>query len=434
MNASNLSSVGASADRKDVIIVGGGLIGLFSAYYFARDGRKVTIIEKRRVGSGAARGNAGMIMAGGSVPLPAPGVVGEGLRLMLKPTSAFFVKPSKLASMGEFLATFALHSNSKAFDRSAAKLDLLNRETRQLFKELQADGVGTELRDTPYVHAYSHRESAEAAHKVSTAIANRGLVPQPGPILDRRELVALEPAVGDEVTCGYQVPGELSADPSRMVDELIAKVTELGVEFIDDAAVDSIDEHGDHVTVHAGARSWDASQVLVAAGAWSAPLLKQLGLRSLLKPAKGYSFTVKVKTDPAGLTLFGDAHVAALPMRPGLVRIAGTLEFDEDTNSHNDLRVKAIVDAAKGTLKDADWNSLQDVWSAPRPMTPDGLPHIGRAPGRNRTFVCVGHNMLGLSLGPSSAVAITDIMQGRGNPQIEKAFAPNRFRLLRLKR
>ncbi|MBK0419559.1 FAD-binding oxidoreductase [Leucobacter sp. CSA1] len=415
--------------RRDAVILGGGLIGLFTAYYLLREGRRVTIVERERLGGGAARGNGGQIVSVDCAPLPAPGMVGEGMKLLFSPTSAFFVKPSRLPGMAAFLVRFALNSRRSKFRSSLARMDVLNRRTVELYRELRQDGIGTGVHDEPFLYSYTTREQAEAGHAYAVELAARGLGPAPGALMDRDALVAHEPALGSEPQWGFVQAGELFAEPSALVDELIAKVRELGVEALEGESVRDIEETAVGVRITTSQRTLVAEQALVAAGAWSAPLLKQQGMRSIIKPGKGYSFTVDVERAPKSVTMFGDAHVGALPTGPGTVRIAGTMEFDGSTGGLDRRRIDAIVAAAAPHLAGADWAGIRDEWVGPRPMTPDGLPHIGLVPGRSRVFVCAGHNMLGLSLGPASAAAIADHMQGRPRADVVAAFRPGRFRL-----
>ena len=413
-------------DGQRIAIVGGGLIGLFSAYYLAERGASVIIVERKRLGSGAARGNGGLIVWTECTPLAGPGVLGHTLRTLFSRTSPFFVKPSSLLENAGFLYGFARQCSERAFRANLARLDFLNRRTEKLYRALKEDGVGTRIAPIGILRVFASKEAALADRALLAELAGRGLGPPPGPLMESGELRTFEPALAKAARAGFVQEGEAFTNPSVTVDELIAAVRAKGVEICEDATVTDIVEDGKAVRVIANARDVSADKCLLAAGAWSRDLARQLGLRLPLAPGKGYSFTVRPAIMPQRAIALGDAHAGATPLDGNRLRLAGTMEFDGSYDRFNPSRIAAIKAAASPYFQGIDWDASKDEWVGPRPMTPDGAPFIGKMPGRERTFIAAGHNMLGLSLGPATGAVVAEMMAGAAEPALLEALSPKR--------
>jgi D-amino-acid dehydrogenase len=407
-----------------VAIVGGGLIGLCSAFYLDQRGRQVTILEGQVAGSGAARGNGGQVVP--ADPLPAPGMVREGLRHWFTPSSAFYVNPRHLIGLLPFLVSFSLHANERAYLSAFRKLDELNRLTVPLFDELAAAGIGADLAKTGNLKAFQDRQTAFAEWTAARRLAGLGLVGQPGEFLDRRDLLDLEPSLGEAVRWGFLRPDVRWGDPSVFVDQLTSYLTSRGVDIVEHFRADAITERGTSVVVSSGADGREYDSVLIAAGTRSRDLVRGLGHRISLVSGRGYSFTVRPDRMPGYTVLLGEAHVGATPLDASRLRIAGTMEFGGPASEVNADRIEAIARAARPFLSGVDWDKRCEEWAGPRPMTPDGLPYIGRVGRSPRVFLATGHNMLGFSLGPATGQRIAALMTGAIDDSALTSFAPGR--------
>ena len=407
-----------------VAIVGGGLIGLCSAFYLEREGRQVTILEQEAVGSGASRGNGGQVVP--ADPLPAPGMISEGLRHWFTPSSAFYVNPRRLASLLPFLVRFSLHANQRSYLAAFRKLDELNRETARLFDELAELGIGSGLVRTGNLKAFQEQKTARAEWDAARRLAGLGLVGEPGEFLGRRELLELEPSLGDAACWGFIRPDVRWGDPSVFVDQMSSYLLSRGVTFVERFSVDAISEGPRSVTVSCGGDGAEYDAVLIAAGTRSRELVRSLGHRISLIPGRGYSFTVKPDRMPGYTVLLGEAHVGATPLDATRLRIAGTMEFGASGNGVDVSRIAAIARAARPFLSGVDWDKREDEWAGSRPMTPDGLPYIGRLGQSARLFLATGHNMLGFSLGPATGQRIASLMTGAISDAAVASFAPGR--------
>lgn len=415
----------SSNQNLHVGIVGGGVIGLFTAHYLARSGARVTVMERdSRMGSGASRGNSGQIVM--AKPLPSPGMVRAGLRSMIGRSGAFYVTPSAVPGLTGFLSRFMLQSTGSRYERGLQSLAVLNELTMPLLDELLAEGVGGSLGTTGNLRVFADQATAEADHAGAVARAGRGMNEHPGALMYGQQLWDYEPALGMAARFGYILPGLRWGDPSALMDELIVALDDAGVELVTDSAVTAVKENGSNVTVVHGAQRSTFSHVVLAAGPWNSPLLKAAGVRIVLEPGMGYSFTVRSERIPGHLLALETAHVGVTPMGENRLRIAGTMEFTGTDRGRVGDRIRAISATAKPFLAGVDWESVSDEWGAARPMTPDGLPYIGPLPGHSRTLLATGHNMLGLTLGPATGYKTAEMILDPGADARMKAFAADR--------
>ncbi|MFC0436539.1 FAD-binding oxidoreductase [Kutzneria buriramensis] len=394
-----------------VTVVGGGVIGLCCAHYLAAAGHRVTVVERDLVGSGASRGNAGEICPDLVEPLSAPGVIASALRTLHRPDAALHIHPGVNPDLVRFLAGFARNATRRRYAAGAAALAQLATDTFELF-----DSLGVEAIRDGFLFAYGSVESASAARR-----GFLGLGAPVGEVL--RNLPDHEPVLAAGARAGFVVDRQWSIDPNTFVDGLAAQLRTTGVDVIEGARVTRVEEDGERVRVHTSAGSIESDAAVLAAGVWTRELGRGLGADLNLFPGKGYSFSVAVDKMPGRLLHLGDAHVAATPLGDRL-RIAGTMEFDRDHDRFHARRIDAIVRAARPYLSGVDWDGRRDEWVGPRPMTPDGLPAIGRFPGRRNVFVATGHNMLGLMLAPATGRLVAELVDGGTAPA---AFEPGRM-------
>ncbi|HJP77799.1 MAG TPA: FAD-dependent oxidoreductase [Pseudonocardiaceae bacterium] len=401
---------------RSVVVVGGGVIGLCCAYYLARAGLRVTVVERDRVGSGASRGNAGEICPDLVEPLPAPGVIGPALRTLHRSDAALYLRPRPSIELARFLLGFALHANKSDHRTGAAALAALAEDT---FAEFEKIGVDVKANKNGFLYVYGSADTARRARQ-----AARELGAPVGELLDHADLASHEPFLAGGARFGFHVDGQWSIDPNLFVDGLAGELRGLGVEIIEGARGTRIEDTGGRTRTHTSAGTVEADRVVLAAGIWTRQLGRALGVDLNIVPGKGYSFTVPATTLPSKLVHLGDAHVAVNPIGDAL-RIAGTMEFDRDHDRFDPRRIAAIVAAAKPYLDGVDWTGRRDEWVGPRPMTPDGLPAIGPLPGHENVLVASGHNMLGLMLAPSTGRLVADLITG-DRPQVP-AFDPARI-------
>lgn len=408
----------------EIGVIGGGIMGLCTAYFLEKSGHTVTVIERGTLGGGGSRGNGGQIVY--AKPLPAPGAVENGLKHLFSKSGAFYVRPQSFVKMIPFLLGFSLSSRSSTYRDSLLKMNELNRLTMGLFDEMKLDGIGTEIQETGNLRCFGDEKSAVADHAAAEKLAALELSPEPLGLMSGEELLRYEPALGRASRWGFVQPGLRWGDPSLFVDQLISHLRGRGVRFLEQSLVESIHEDGDIVSVVHDGRASLFSKVVVTAGPWSPSLLRPMGARIKMQPGMGYSFSVAPSVMPRHTVVLGDAHVGATPMDATRLRIAGTMDFSGSFQGSPSEKIAAIVESSKPFLADLDWEARTEEWAAPRPMTPDGLPYIGFVPNQSRIVLASGHNMLGFTLGPASGYRAAQLVSGEISPESMASFALKR--------
>ncbi|MBS3181634.1 NAD(P)/FAD-dependent oxidoreductase [Leucobacter manosquensis] len=403
--------------RHHVVVVGGGLIGLSTAHALLREGHKVTIVEKRALGSGAATGNAGELTPQQVAPLASANTARDVFRGVLSRNSYLSIDPLQLPRLARFGLGFLRAARTANASRGAAALAQFSGGIRAALQRMADDGVDISGGGDGFLMTSSDETELDAAHAAYRSRAERGWGAGPGPVLRGDELRAAEPALQPTVVGGFMLPGEFSLDPVTFVASLVERVRAGGADIREglaamrigtgpSASIVCADENGAEVTVR-------GDRLVIAAGAWTTSILRRSRIRSApVVSGKGYSFTVPVDRMPSSLVHAMDLHCVAIPMH-GRLRIVGMMEFDGHPERANPHRFEVLTRAASRLIADADWSARTDDWVGARPMTADGLPLLGRVPRRPDVIVAAGHNMHGLSLGPITGEIVAALVADR---------------------
>lgn len=420
-----------AARRERVVVIGAGVVGLLSAYYLARAGHVVRVLESAgEDAKGASYGNLGMVVPSHALPLAAPGVLWQGLRWMSDPESPFYLKPRLSWPTAKWAYRFWRASSRQRAERAAVQLLALHlasvNEYRELAGELGDFGFQQRgllmLSETAEGHAF---ELASAAKANAWGLDIAGLT---ATALSPRDLHELEPDAGFAVNGAVLYPSDAHLDPRALLARLREVLAGLGVEIVDGAPA-TLAAAGDAVTVTAKGETTKPANVVLAAGAWSGRLAGQAGLRLPLEPGKGYSLTLT--PPPFGLntpSILTEARVAITPL-PDALRIGGTLElagFDDDVGAR---RLKGITTASRRALPSLSSEALSAApsWHGFRPLSPDGLPYLGRSRRLKNLVVATGHAMMGVSLAPISGRIVADLVAGRPEGSAARLLASGLF-------
>lgn len=414
------------SDKTDVLIIGGGVIGVCTAYYLTKQGREVTLLEMGEVGSGSSQHNAGLIVPANSIPLAHPGVLGQGIKWMLKSDSPFYIKPRLNLALLNWLWKFFRASNEKRMIHGLDKLNELGRASLELFDQLiSEENLDCDFHTSGWLMAYQTRSGLEEAIKEAELLRKYNIDSQE---LGSRELQAKEPALNSNLAGGVLFPNEGHLNPSNFVQSLAQRIKGLGVDIITDTKVVGAETaHGKLSSIRTATHQYHSKQVVLAAGAWSAELGKLLGLNIPVQAAKGYSVTLPKKANDPKLALYlSEAKVAVTPLKVGL-RLAGTLELSGMDTAINQKRVNGILASASKYLELDNRTENLEPWSGLRPCTPDGLPIIGKAPNLRNLFLATGHCMMGMTLAPITGMLLAQLMSGQ-EPDINlEPFRMGRF-------
>lgn len=415
--------------RDHTIVIGGGVIGVCCAYYLARRGARVTVLERDEIGKAASYGNAGSI-APGHPPINKPGRVKQALKSLFDPLSPLYVAPRPDPALARWLWEFRRTCTEAHVEYSMRAFAPLGHATRKLFDELVlGEKLDCFFRTEGYFEIYLTERGLAAARKEVELVSRFGFHPE---ILSGAAIREQEPAVNDQVVGGVFYPDAATINPHRFVLEMARVASRHGVEFRTGSEAAAVRLTGGSVSgiEMRGGEFLEAGSVVLAGGAYSVPLAGRLGLRLPLQAAKGYHRDCEsVSGRPPVLRracVLGEKMVFCTPM-DGFVRFAGTLEFSGVNHEIRRPRLEQLTNASRRYFTTMDDAVVRREWCGLRPCLPDGLPAIGPVPRCPGLFVATGHGMLGLTLGPITGKLISECILD-GSPRLDvSAFRPDRF-------
>jgi D-amino-acid dehydrogenase len=415
--------------RTSIVVVGGGVIGLACAWELTLGGAEVTVLERGEVGGGVSRGNTGWVVPSMTAPLPAPGMVREGVRQLVTRGDAFVLRPSLDPGYVRWLWRFWRSSSSARFDAGVRALLALNRRTLELFDAYRDAGIRFEMHSTGLVIAARTISGLQYYTEVFRRLRELGYEGGEPDQLDRDALAELEPALDrDGVEAGLHARVDRYVRPEELMQGLAARLREEGAQILERCEVVDLRSHADGWTVATDAGEVRAEKVVVAAGLPSARLLGRFGASVAVQPARGYSVTIVGKGTPPRHALYlAEAKIGLSPYSDG-VRVAGVFELGATRAEAPTGAGERLLAAARPYL--AGWKPDADAplttWAGLRPATADGLPLIGALPGHDGLFVASGHGMLGVTLAPATAALLAPlVLDGRLEPEL-RPFAPGR--------
>jgi D-amino-acid dehydrogenase len=413
-----------------VTILGAGVIGLCTALYCARRGMKVTIIEKKaRQRDGCSFGNAGMIVPSHFIPLAAPGMVKLGLKWMWNPESPFYIKPRLDADLIDWSMRFWKAATKQRVAAAAPVLRDLGLLSRQCFEEIGLDfGL---VKKGLLMLCKKQQTLDEEAHMATTA-RELGI---PAEVLDAKATAALDPAVTMDVCGSVFFPKDCHMPPWRFIAALEAELERLGVTFLWETEITGhtakvhAGECREMTRVFCGDREIATDEFVLAGGVWSADLAKDLGIKIPMQAGKGYSLTLaNPKQLPELCSICTEARLAVTPM-DGALRVGGTMEIAGINESITQRRVRGIMRAFPSYFPTFDERDFAEVkpWSGLRPVSPDGMPYLGRAQKWKNLTIATGHAMMGLSLAPATGKIVSGLLAGEKAPVALDLMSPDRF-------
>lgn len=411
--------------REDVVILGGGVIGLACAVALLRAGRSVTVLERGTVGCGSSHGNCGTITPD-LLPLNAPGTVSKGLKWLLKPDAPLRITPTPSPALLRWLLAFARRCNDADYRRTARLKCELLQHSRSLLErwivdekldcEFTANGNLTVYRD-PSAFANTADEVA-LWHELGVAVET----------LDGDACRAREPTLNDSIIGGHFHPGDAQLRPDRYASELARVVRESGGSIHEHCEVHDLHNAGNRISaVDSTVGLLPADEVLMALGAWSPLLGKRLGLRLPIQPGKGYSITYTPPSLAPHLPLILQERSVCVTAWPSGYRLGSTMEFSGYDESLNRRRLDALRRGAAEYLHEPEGPLVEEEWYGWRPMTPDDLPIIGRSAKWPNLTLATGHGMLGVSLSAITGQLIAELLCGRETALNLQPFSPSRF-------
>jgi D-amino-acid dehydrogenase len=417
-------------NSRTVIVCGGGIVGLCTAYYLSREGFAVTVIERNpEEADSCAHGSAGYVSPSHVVPVSAPGMVWQGLKWMLSSSSPFYIKPRLDLELIRWGWLFARSCSVAHLRRAAPVLRDLCLAGRQLFVELAAQtGNAFELRTEGLLNLCKTEKGLEHEAQTLARVANE--VGIEARILDRRETAAMEPNVRLDAAGSIYFPIDAHLTPRKLMATLITLLTRQGVKLLWKTPLLAWQiEAGRVAKVSTTAGALVADEYVLATGSWAAQTVRRLPLWLPMQPGKGYSLTIKgPRLQFNRPMILSERRVAVTPMGEQL-RFGGTMELSGHSASVLPERIEQIMAAAQSYFPDFRADDFANVkpWFGYRPMSPDGLPYIGRFAGFSNLTAACGHAMLGVTLAPITGLLVAETLSGR-RPSVDMTLLnPDRF-------
>jgi len=398
-----------SAAPPSVAIVGGGVIGVCSAYFLAGRGAAVTVLERDEVAKGASFGNAGAITPG-HTPINKPGRLALALRSLNRPTQPLYVAPRWDPALARWFWDFARHCSAEHLEASMSVLGPLGHESLALFDRLVAEeALSCDYRREGFYEVYRTERGLAAGRDDAALVRRHGYESE---ALSGARMREREPALAEGVVGAVRYPEGATMDPYRFVVELAERARRRGAGIRTGAAAKRVVVRGGRV---GGVELEDgtavaADVVILAAGAHTEALTRPLGIRMPLQPAKGYhrDYRPGAGVPPVrAACILGEASVFCADLG-GYVRFAGTLEFSGFDERMRRSRLEQLTVAARRFLDGMGDPAPASEWCGMRPCLPDGLPAVGPAPGVAGLFVATGHAMMGLTLGPVTGKLVAE--------------------------
>lgn len=412
--------------NKKTIIIGGGIIGLCSAYYLQKEGHEVIVIDKSDITKGASFVNAGYITPSHFIPLAAPGMITKGIKWMFDSSSPFYVKPRLNKDFLQWSWAFKKSAKKHKVEKAIPVIKDINLLGRDLYESLKAsDEFDFHFDRKGLLMYYQTEEAGGEEWEVGQRGISEGLNVKH---LTKREVKKYEPNIDLNIKGAIYYDSDAHMTPHEFMNKMYAFLKSQGVTFFTNEEVKDIKTVGDKITeIKTLERTLTADEVVLAAGSWSSLLAKKLDLKIPIQAGKGYRINVERNTGIQTPAILIEAKVAVTPMN-GFTRFAGTMEIGGINHNININRVRAIAKASEAYYKGLtiERSEIDTADCGLRPCSPDGLPYIGRTDTYKNLTIASGHAMMGWSLGPSTGKLVSEIISDKKTSLDLNPFHPNR--------
>ncbi len=400
-----------------VIVLGSGVIGVTSAYYLARQGHQVTVVD-RQPGPAleTSHANAGQVSPGYSAPWAAPGIPLKALKWLVTKHAPLVIRPRFDPAMWTWMAQMLRNCTTTRYAVNKSRMVRLAHYSRDCLQALRDEtGIAYDARQRGTLQLFRNRKQLAAAHGDIAVLEQYGV---PYELLDAEGCVAAEPGlagVAHKLVGGLRLPLDETGDCHLFTTRLAERAAGLGVTFRYDTPIEALEgDAGGIAGVRTAKGVLEADRYVVALGSYSTALLRPLGLKLPVYPVKGYSITVPI-TDPERAplsTIMDETYKVAVTRLGDRIRVGGTAELAGFDLTLRDAR-RAVTELVVNDLfPGAGDVQAAEFWTGLRPMTPDGTPLVGATRVPN-LFLNTGHGTLGWTMSCGSASLLADLVSGR---------------------
>ncbi len=395
--------------RYDVCIIGGGIIGLCSAYYLQKEGKSVVILDKGPAHRASSHGNCGYLSPSHIIPLNDWGLIFKSLKWIFKEDAPFRIKPRLDFELFNWFRGFALNANKKHIHKAMQGRHKLLQSSKPLYEKMfEEEEIECEYSKNGVFFIYKEEKGFEEFSSVNEQLTAWGLDAKP---YVQKALLEKEPAFKEDVYGGWLYETDAFLKPNILIEKLKKILLTRGVAFVNDFGVDKLEViKGRIESVGNSQQLFEAKQFVVATGAWTKLFSKLLKLKIPVVPGKGYSITMEPpKNMLRHACIFEETKVAATPWKDTF-RLGSLMEFTGFDDSINRIRLNALKVGAEPYLKTPYTDKVYEEWFGYRPMSMDGLPIIGKSPKHENLYIATGHGMLGLSMGTGTGRLVAEML------------------------
>ncbi|MBK9531373.1 MAG: FAD-dependent oxidoreductase [Chitinophagaceae bacterium] len=411
-----------------VTIIGGGVIGLCSAYYLQQEGHEITVIDRGDITDGCSFGNMGYISPSHFIPLASPGIISEGFKHMLSSSSPFYIKPRLNWQLMQWGYHFWKNSNTATVKKNAPHLNDLLQLSRHLINNMRNEiGDVFEMEEKGCLMMCKQQKTLDHEFHLADEAEKFGLTVER---LQKDAVQQLEPDVELNVAGAVLFKDDCHFNPGKMMVALKKYLETKNVRFQLNTTVTGFEKANNKISaVITDKGKFNTGEIVLSPGSWLPALAKMMGISLLLQPGKGYSHTyAQLEKNIRYPAILVDGRCAVTPWGQSL-RIGGTMELSGINQNILISRMKGIYDSATDFYPGLkiDFPPAGKIWSGLRPVTPDGLPYIGKAANIDNVLIAGGHAMLGISMGTGTGKLVSEIIQRKTTTINISAFDPERF-------
>lgn len=416
---------------KKIIIIGGGIMGLSSAFYLQQQGYEVTVIDKDDLSDNCSYGNAGYVCPSHFIPLATPGIIKQGIKWMLNSQSPFYVQPRLSLPLIDWGLKFMRNATAKHVHNAAQPL----LDIAIISKKLYEDWLALPEFDFAYeqkglLELFQTNANAHHAEETVQRAVELGLTDTK--LLSRDEVLAMEPGLQINTIGGIYFKCDAHLYPPKLMQQMLQYLQAKGVAFKTNQALISFKKEKQRiVSVTTTKGTYEADEIVIAAGSWSREVSALTGIKIPLVGGRGYSVTLE--NSPYKLNhpaVLQEARTAITPMDGNKIRFGGTMEITDTNTPPRYNRVQGILNGVKSFYPDWDiaMPPKEKIWYGFRPVSADGLPYIGRSKYMDNVVMATGHAMVGLSLGAATGKLVSEVINNDKLSMDIQPFHPDRFR------
>jgi len=412
---------------KSILIIGGGIQGRCAAYYLVKEGFNVKIIDPKTDDTGASYVNAGYLTPSHIISIANKGMIKKGLKWMFNSSSPFYLKPRLDLDFIDWLWKFYQSATPGNVERSIPVIRDINILSKDLYSDMHnsMEMGNFQLDESGVLMLYKTNKAGDHEAAVAQRLIADGLAAS---ILNRQQLDQLQPDLNEEVLGAIHYKCDAHTTPTELMPKLKTYLESKGVEFIHEEVIDFRYDGSSIKEAITTQNNYAAEAVVMAAGSWSQGILKKLKLHMPIQAGKGYRIDLYRETPVKYSAIFLEAKCAITPMK-GFTRFAGTMELSGINNKVRKERVEAIAKASENhynnlKITEEEKNAAR---FGNRPVSPDGLPYIGKSKDFDNLYLATGHAMMGWSLAPATGKLISELLTNKKTSMSIEAFHPDRF-------